>query len=156
MYILLLLGCVRNPVMHGNPYQASMDETTPMLNSPVDLHYSADEGRRFLSSNTVTREDGSLAIRQHQKGIAFLEATAPRRTIRKRQRDKSIKYGNYLYQTYNIYYNHTILLEDNHNCQYYQSFKTRQTNQPVWIVFPRNVSKGQVVVPVCEIRRYIS
>ena len=76
--------------MHG-AYQASKEDTTPMLNGPVDLHYSPNGDRRFLSSKTVTMEDGSLQIQQHQKGVAFLEATAPRRTIRKRQREKCIK-----------------------------------------------------------------
>ena len=75
---------------HGT-YQASIEDPTPMLNGPVDLHYSHSEGRRFLSSKAVTTEGGSLQIQQHQKGVAFLEATAPRRTIRKRQREKCIK-----------------------------------------------------------------
>ena len=77
--------------MMPGTYQASMEDTTPMLNGPVDLHYPPNEGRRFLSSKTVATEGGSWQGQQHQKGVAFLEATAPRRTIRKRQREKCIK-----------------------------------------------------------------
>ena len=77
-------------MMHGT-YQASMEDPTPILNGPVDLQYSPSEGRRFFSSKTASTEGGSLQIQQHQKGAAFLEATAPRRTIRKRQREKCIK-----------------------------------------------------------------
>ena len=76
--------------MHGT-YQASTEDTRPMLDNPIDLHYSPNGDRRFISSKTVTVEDGSLLISQHQQAVPFLEATAPRRTIRKRQRDKCIK-----------------------------------------------------------------